>query len=100
PSVPNWPALAVGSSLWKALVLSHEFTVCRPLFGLPTRFGRCAENPVISGALPCAATSFESKTVNGVPLISVAMPSNCHPPSPHWYQFWAWFQNGSAHSYL
>ena len=36
---------------------------------------------VISGAVPSAATSFESKTVNGVPLISVAIPSSCHPPS-------------------
>ena len=40
----------------------------------------------LSGALPCAATSFESKTVNGVPLISVAMPFSCHPPSAAWYQ--------------
>ena len=85
--MPNCPALAVGSSRWKAPELSHSLTVRGPLLGLPTRLGRWAENPVISGALPCAATSFESKTVNGVPLINVAMPSNCHPPNADWYQF-------------
>jgi len=42
---------------------------------------------VISGALPCAATSFESKTVNGVPLIAWQCHPNCHPPSADWYQF-------------
>ena len=55
PSVPNCPALASGSSRWKALALSHGSTACGPLFGLPTRLGRWAENPVISGALPWAA---------------------------------------------
>ena len=90
--------IGCGISRWKALALSQALTLRGPLFGLPMRLGRCAENPVISGALPCAATSFESKTVNGVPLISVAMPSNCHPPSAHWYQFCPCVQNGSAHS--
>ena len=45
-----------------------------------TRLGRFAENPVISGAPPCTETSLESKTVNGVPLITVAMPFNCQLP--------------------
>src|SRR6202035_2534604 len=80
--------------------LSQAPTERGPLLGLPLRLGRCAENPVISGAVPCAATSFESKTVKGVPLIRVAMPFNCHAPSPHWYQLWAWFQNGSPHPYI
>ena len=57
----------------KAFALSQALTVCGPLLGFcpTTRFGRLAENPVISGAPPCTDVSLESKTVNGVPLIAV-----------------------------
>src|ERR1700761_5791444 len=98
PSVPNCPALTVGSSRCKAPAFSHALTVRGPLLGLPTRLGRWAEKPVISGALPCAATSFESKTVKGVPLINVAMPFSCHAPNTDWYQLCGWFQNGRSHT--
>src|SRR5215831_7138650 len=77
-AVPNCPALATGSGRWNARALSQALTECGPLFGLPTKSGRCAEKPVISGALPCRDTSFESNTVNGVPLISVTIPLSCH----------------------
>src|ERR1035438_3905347 len=80
PAVPNCPASRVGSSRTNALALSQALTEWGPLLGLPTRSGRCAEKPVISGALPWAATSLESNTVNGVPVISVTIPLSCHPP--------------------
>jgi len=56
-----------------------------PAFGFcpATRLGRLAENPVISGAPPCSETSLESKTVKGVPLITVAIPFSCQPPSAY-----------------
>jgi len=61
-------------------------TECGPLFGLPTKSGRCAETLVISGALPCADTPFESNTVNGAPLISetipLKLPSDLEPLFP------------------
>src|SRR5215469_9452423 len=97
PAVPNCPALATGSNCWKALALSQAVTVRGPSFGLPTRLGRCDEKPVISGALPWADTSFESNTVNGVPLISVTIPLSCHPPKACLYHSCPFAQNGRSH---
>src|SRR5215472_13332700 len=97
PAVPNCPALATGFNGWNALALSHAVTVCGPLLGFPTRLGRCDEKPVISGALPWAATSFESKTVNGVPLISVTIPLSCHPPKACLYHSRPFAQKGRSH---
>src|SRR5215467_12972771 len=101
PSVPNCGTGEFGSCVmaWNAFGFSHAFAVFAPAFGFcpGTRFGRFAENPVISGAEPCTELSCESNTVNGVPLIRVAIPFNCHPPSTYWYQAWGCLQNGSSH---
>jgi len=53
---------------WNALALSHALGLCGPALGFwpTTRFGRLAENPVISGALPCWETSFESNKNRGL----------------------------------
>jgi hypothetical protein len=46
-------------------------------------------------APPCAETSVESYTVNGVPLMNVIIPFACQPPSTCAYHFFAWRKNGS-----
>src|SRR5205823_3987352 len=85
PALPNcWMGeLALGMTWAKAALLSHAAVLFGPEFGFwpETTLGRLAEKPVISGAPPWLETSVESKTVKGVPLISVAMPLSCHPPS-------------------
>src|SRR5437868_4369425 len=99
PALPNcWIGeFGLGVSCWKAAVLNHCNTLRGPEFGSPTRFGRFAENPVISGAPPCNETSFESNTVNGVPLMNVVIPFICQFPSACWYQACGWRQKGRLH---
>ena len=85
PALPNCCTGEFGSCViaWNALGLSHAFADFGPAFGFcpATKLGRFAENPVISGAQPLTDTSCESNTVNGVPLITVAIPFSCHPPN-------------------
>ena len=75
--------LIFGFFFWNALAFSHALGVFEPEFGScpETRFGRLEKNPLISGADPCTEKSVESKTVNGVPLMRVAIPLSCQAPS-------------------
>src|ERR1700758_47551 len=101
PAVPNCCTGDSGSGVicWKAALLSQAVVVLGPALGFcpGTRFGRFAEKPLISGAPPCCDTSVESKTVNGVPVITLAMPFNCQAPRMCWYQPWGRCHSGTAH---
>src|SRR5258708_31082120 len=85
PAEPNCCTGEFGLGVIRAnaFALSHAFADCGPELGFwpATRFGLLAENPLISGAPPCSETSFESNTVNGVPLISVVIPLTCQLPN-------------------
>ncbi len=61
------------------------------------RSGRLLEKPEISGALPCNETSFESNTVNGVPLCKVTIPFSCQFPKAYSYQVCPCRQKGRLH---
>src|SRR6185437_9065820 len=66
PAVPNCCTEEFGFGVIraKASALSQSLAECGPELGFwpATRSGRLAENPLISGAPPCADTSRESKS--------------------------------------
>src|SRR5882762_5345138 len=101
PALPNCSTGELGSCTTRAnaFAFSHAVVVRGPELGFcpATRFGRLAENPVISGAPPCNEASLESKTVNGVPLISVAIPFTCQFPRICRYQPCGCLQRGKLH---